>query len=261
MKRLCSLLFCLLLCVSCGSLSKKNWHIGIDPTWYPLRLGDQAVSVTAFSTELLTAIGVKEDLNLTRVTVSWDNLMINLQQGEYEAILTSMPPYLFNQKDFDFSKRYLALGPVLVVPKGSPLHSLKGLQGKEIAVIKGSSHELLLEHSQGVIIRYYDTLPDMLNALIQKNIDGALVSNLPANAYLADLYQHELTIVTPPLTDEGLRLIAKRNQSKKLVKAFNDGLHALQESGEYASLLHQWGLTSNTENKDIFSVFDITPHD
>jgi polar amino acid transport system substrate-binding protein len=230
--------------VSCGSFSKKQWQIGVDANWYPLRLGDQTVAVTAFSTELLTAIGTKEDLALTRVTVNWDELMSGLQQNSYEAILTSMPPFLFNQKDFDFSERYLALGPVLVVPTGSPLHSIKELQGKEIGVLTGSSYDLLLEPSPEVIIRYYDSIPDMLNAILQRTIDGALVGNLSANAYLRDLYQHELAIATPPLTEEGLRLVAKRNQAKALIQAFNRGLHKLQDSGEYNALLTQWGLSS-----------------
>jgi polar amino acid transport system substrate-binding protein len=240
-----SSLFLLLLLTlfSCGSSSSKGGRkVGVDPSWYPLELDQQEHNVTAFSTELLTKIGTLEKIPFIKVTANWDVLMEGLQKDQYEAILTSMPPYIFNEKLFDFSAVYLALGPVLVVPLQSTIHSLDTLDGKEIAVIAGSTGTLILEKSTGVLIRNYDTIPKALNDVAAGTIDGAMIDALSAVAYCRDLYQNVLKIATPPLTDEGLRLITKHGAAPDLIKAFDKGLHKLKKDGSYDQLLLKWNL-------------------
>lgn len=244
MKFLSFIFFSLLFCFGCtdSSPSSAHWKIGIDPSWYPLNLGPREVNVTAFSTELLTLIGEKEHLDLTRVTVNWDDLMEGLQNGEYQAILSSMPPYLFNQKKFDFSQVYLPLGPVLVVRENSSINSLSHLENKEIAVLSGSTNNLLLQESKGVLIRYYSSIPDMLNAIVNEDLDGCLIPILAATSFIRDLYQGDLKIATPPLTDEGLRLVAKHTTATSLIEKFNKGLNEMHKNGSYRDLAHKWGL-------------------
>ncbi|MEN9344173.1 MAG: hypothetical protein RLZZ453_960 [Chlamydiota bacterium] len=217
----------------------------MDPSWYPLKFGDREANITAFSTELLSMIGSKEDISITKISVSWDDLMEGLQKGEYEAILSSMPPYLFNQKEFDFSSIYLPLGPVFMVKENSSLHSIDDLKGKEVGVVSGSTDDILIQDKSGVIIRYYDSIPAMLNALASGQIDGAITGILPANAYIQDLYKNELKIISPPLTEEGLRLVTLHNQGKTLLKAFNKGLEALKKDGSYEKMLTKWSISIN----------------
>src|SRR5580700_10944745 len=136
-KNMRALILILLTLLSCSKGSNER-RVGVDPYWFPLDLGNRDNNVTAFSTELLTEIGRVEKIPFVKVTVNGNDLMESLQKDKYEAILSSMPPYIFNQKAFDFSDIYLALGPVLVVPIQSQIHSLNDLDGKEIAVISGS---------------------------------------------------------------------------------------------------------------------------
>ncbi len=252
MKPIFSFLFLLILSLfsSCSDGPTQSAKVGLDPTWYPLRFGNLENNITAFSTELLGAIGEKERIAFTRISVNWNDLMEGLQKGEYDAIFSSMPPYLFNQKLFNFSSVYLYLGPVLVVRSTSAIDSLDTLQGKEVAVITGSSSDLILEKSPGVLIRYYDSTPQALDAILTETIDGALVDVLSATAYLRDLYKEELKIVTPPLTDEGLRLITKYDKSQKLVKKFNAGLAELKKGDDYNQLLDKWSLLEPAKTRE-----------
>jgi polar amino acid transport system substrate-binding protein len=236
---LCSLLALLCGC-TCGPNGQRN--VGVDSSWYPLQLGNQEHNVTAFSTELLTEIGGIEKIPFVKVTVNWDDLMEGLQKDKYEAILTSMPPYIFNEKLFDYSDAYLPLGPVLVVSVSSSIHSLENLSGKEIAVIAGSTSGLLLENSEGVLIRTYDSPPKALNDVENGTIDGAIIDSLSAVAYCRDLYQGKLKIATPPLSPEGLRLVTKHDAAPDLIKGFNAGLQKLKADGTYGKLLAKWNL-------------------
>jgi polar amino acid transport system substrate-binding protein len=222
--------------------------VAIDSSWYPLEFGERTNNVTAFSTELLTEIGKTEKIAFVKLTVNWDTLLEGLKKKNYEAILTSMPPYIFNEKLFDFSEVYLPLGPVLVVPVASTASSLQDLSGKEIAIIAGSSSSFLLEPIPGVLIRDYGSVAQALNSLASGAIDGALIDILSAVAYCKDLYQGSLKIVTPPLTDEGLRLVALHGGAPELISGFNRGLQRIKKSGSYDELLAKWGLMESLLN-------------
>jgi ABC-type amino acid transport substrate-binding protein len=228
--------------LGCSKSSNGGRRVGVDPYWLPLDLGNRDHNVTAFSTELLTEIGKIEKIPFVKISVNWNDLMEGLQKDQYEAILSSMPPYIFNKSLFDFSDIYLPLGPVLVVPVQSKIHSLNDLNEKEIAVISGSTSALIVEKSQGVLIRDYDSIPKALNDILIGTVDGAMIDILSAAAYCRDLYQGELKIVTGPLNDEGLRLITKHNAAPNLIKKFNDGLSRMKKDGSYFKLLDKWSL-------------------
>ena len=49
--------------------------------------------------------------------------------------------------------------------------------------------------------------------------------------------------MTPPLTQEGLRLVTLKNEKgQQLIDAYNEGLDRLKEAGTYDKLLEKWGL-------------------
>lgn len=245
MKQLCSyplvLLLVLFFLSSCSN-SHQVCKVGVDSSWYPLNFGDRDSNVTAFSTELLTEIGKIEKIPFVKITVNWDTLLEGLQKDQYEAILTSMPPYIFNQKSFDYSDIYLNLGPVLVVPTTSKIHSLSQLEGKEVGIVSGSSSISILEKIPGVLIRDYDSTASALNNVANGTLDGAITDILSATAYCRDIYQGQLKIATPPLNEEGLRLVTKHDAAPNLIQRFNRGLKTLKKSGSYAKLLDKWSL-------------------
>ncbi len=235
------LLACLLL-VGCSETPNDTQRVGMDAYWYPLDFGTNTNNVTAFSTELLTGIGILEKIPFTKITVNWNDLVEGLQKEKYEAILTSMTPHIFNEKLFDFSKIYLPLGPVLIVQKDSKIQSIHAIDGKQIAVISGTADDLLLEKSPGVLIRYYDSASTALNDLIASIVDGALIDVVTAVAYSRDLYQGELEIISPPLNEKGLRLVTLHGATPDLIKKFNAGLEKMKKDGTYAKLLDKWSL-------------------
>lgn len=236
------LILILVTLLGCSKSSNGGRRVGVDPFWFPLDLGNRNNNVNAFSTELLTEIGRMEKIPFVRVNVNWNDLMEGLQKDQYEAILSSMPPYIFNKSSFDFSDIYLPLGPVLVVPVQSKIHSLDDLNGREIAVISGSTSVVVLKRSQGVLIRYYDSIPNALNDILLGHVDGAMIDILTAVAFCRNIYQGELTIATGPLNDEGLRLITKHKAAPDLIKGFNEGLARMKKEGSYFKLLDKWAL-------------------
>lgn len=242
--RFSAVLMCLFLFASCISKNAgRGYLIGIDPNWYSLDLMGKEKSVYAFSNELLQEIAKKNSMKISTLQMNWDTLMPGLEIGQCDAILSSLYPYLFNKKKYDFTNNYLNTGPVLVMPFNAKETSLDTLQGKEIAVQEDSSDADFLETHPGIIIRTYDTVPHALNDIVKGNLDGALVDLLIAESFCQDLYHGQLKIVSPPLNDAGLRLVTLHGHAPALIKSFNKGLKELMHSGEYKKLQKKWGLS------------------
>jgi polar amino acid transport system substrate-binding protein len=233
---------------ACGSSSSDVYRIGIDPNWYPLDLPGRMTNLTAFSNELLQEIARIEKIELAKVDTNWNTLVWGLRGDKntrplYEAILSSMQPYIFHQKEYDFSTSFLATGPVLVMPVSSPVNALDQLEGKEIAILRGSEGALILEKYPGILIRTYDSLAQAFIDISKGTVDGLLCDALTATAYCQDLYSGQLHVATPPLNDAGLRLIVLHQKYPHLLAAFNSGLQKLHTSGKYDELIRKWRLS------------------
>jgi polar amino acid transport system substrate-binding protein len=235
---------CFALLAACGSDHRNgSYTIAYDPAWFGTELLGQQNNVTGFSRDLLKEIGKLEKIKLSFLAMSWDTLIPNLKSKQYDAILSSLYPYLFNQTYFEFSAPYLPTGPVLVLPSNSNVMSIADLSGAEIAVLPDIVGAIYLEKNSEILIRNYDSIPDALNDIIAGTIQGAVVDILIASAYCNNIYHGSLKVVGPPMNDTGMRLIAlEQTPPIGLIKAFDDGLVKLKKNGTYHKLLEKWTL-------------------
>ena len=232
-----------LLFFSCTTSEKGHeWKIAIDPAWYPLNLGGREKNLTGFVVDLLQEVSREKKLKLSLMREDWSNLLRNLDKKKYEAILSSLQPYIFYENKYDFSEPFLLTGPVLIVPSDSDTTSLEQLSGKEVAILEGSADDLILEKYPGIIIRTYSSIPEALSAMLATRVDGAVFGRLEATAFTQDLYAGKLKIVTPPLNDRGLRLVTLHEKGKILIEALNSTVEILKKNGKYAELAKKWGL-------------------
>jgi polar amino acid transport system substrate-binding protein len=233
-----------LLTLSCGGKSKSfDYTIALDPTWFTLELPGRETSITTFTLELIEAIGKAENVSIAVYDRSWSNLTYGLQEGDYDAICSTMQPYLFYDKMYDFSDLYLMTGPVLITPTQSPYKSLDQMAGRVVGIVKGSSDALIVEKYPDIIQISYDTLQDALAATTDGTIDGAMGDIQTTQAFTRDLYYGKLKIATRPLAPEGVRLLSLKNHSPHLIEVFNRGLKHLKSSGKYAELAKKWNLS------------------
>lgn len=226
---------------SCSS-SKKTYKVAFDPSWFPLELYNKEPYVLAFSEELLMHIGQKHHMNLEPVALSWDNMLDALAKKQVQGVLTSMEPYIFNQEKYQFSKNYLSTGPVLVVRIRDHASEHDLFQDKEIATFSEQDQQVLLEEYPQAIARSYSSSMKALLDLVDGNLDAVFMNYLEAHGYVNDIYHGLLKIISPPFTQQGLKMITLRSENHKLITIFNEGLHAMHKQGEYDKLLKKWKL-------------------
>jgi len=228
---------------SCGNggLSRGTLRIGIDPNWYPVDFGTQTSYVNGFTEDLLLEIALYSGIEFERMPANWDNLLDGLREKKYDAVLTSLPPYEYNRAKYDFSGNFLDLGPVLIVPADVQEMDLDNPKGGLVGIISGASTVFELEKHPGVIIRNFDSIPDLLNAVVAGAVDAALLDRIPAVNYVGDLYAGKLKIVGSPLTEAGLHLVAPKRNAR-LVGLFNSSLDRLKKNKTLDTLLKKWQL-------------------
>ena len=226
----------------CGKSNSHTYTVGVDPSWYPLELLGQESNVLAFSIELLVEIAKKEKLALAIMPSNYDDLRDQLDKSQVSAILSSMRPYTFFEKIYTFGPLYLQTGPVIVVPLNSKIKSESDLKMKEVGVVQGSSATLILQKVPGLILHSFGSLPQTIQAVRVQEVQAGALPILVAQRFVTDIYSDALKIVTPPLDEEGLRLITLHNKEEKLQERFEKGLAALKKSKDYDRLLAKWGL-------------------
>lgn len=217
--------------------------IGVDPSWGSLNFGPQNPYVNGFTDELLRDVAWNLDIEFNKIHANPGDLLPGLEEGAYDAILSSVPQYTFNLAKYDFSKNFLELGPVFIIPKNASYKNLSQIHHQYIGVIAGARSIEILGKYPNLLIRKYLSATDLLNGIVAGEVAGGLLQRVPASAYVPDLYQETLKIASSPLTDQGLHLVTLKNKQEELVQGFDESLNELKRKKKLQELLKKWSLS------------------
>lgn len=245
MKNVLLISFLMLLLFGCShNGGRPSYTIAVDPNWYPIDFKDKTPYVSGFTDELLLEISRNSTLRFEKVTANWDTLFSCLKNEKYDAVLSTLAPYNFNTAEYDFSNSLLDIGPVLITVPSAKMRSMEDMNQKIIGIISGSRDIVLLQKSPDIIIRMFDNPAEMLLEVERGGVDGALLPVIPANSYINDGFYQQLMVASPPLDNQGLRLITLKGKQNQLQKAFNSALQKLKRKKTYQKLLKKWGFSS-----------------
>lgn len=231
------------LCAGCEESTPYYGHysIGRDSTWFPLDFGVQTADINAFVNTLVLEIEKEEKVPYRIVDTDWIILMEGLEQDLYAGVFSSLSPTPENQNILTFSEPFLKIGPVLIVRTESQETSLNQMKGKIIGMSQ-FDESVLIAQQYPVIIKLYQEMPAALEDLVQGRIDGLLMTALDAAPFISNIYHESLKIISPPLTDKGLRLITIKGKHESLQERFKKGLENLRKSGKYDEILKKFSL-------------------
>lgn len=229
---------------SCSSNGAKRGvvRIGVDPTWSPLSFDELQPYVNGFTEDFLLDFSKYSGMEVVKVAANWDNLLDGLREGQYDAVLCSLPPYNFNMAKYEFSKNYLELGPVLITPSNAHFTDLDQMNGELVGVISGDPAVLVVQKYPEVIIRNYNSIPDVLNAVASGDIEAAVLDRLPASNYVRDFYAGKLKIAASPMSEVGLHAVTLKGKSDRFLRLFNQNLEQMQKKKSLDSLQKKWSL-------------------
>ncbi len=231
-----------LLLSGCSKTSKPVYTIGVDPAFYSIESVGREKNILAYLTDVLSEISMQSKMQISIKAVNWNTLYQGLQENQYQAIFSGLPPYNFNQSQYDFSSLVLATGPVLITKKDAKYSSLAKLTFKEVGILSDSKAVEEVEKYPEILIRNYESIPKMLTDLSNNKIEGAVAAYLPAQGYCSDLFEGILEIRGSPLIDIGLRFITLKDKNKELFETVNKHLEKMSNDGSLKKLKAKWGL-------------------
>ncbi|MCB1213538.1 MAG: transporter substrate-binding domain-containing protein [Chlamydiia bacterium] len=216
--------------------------IGRDPSWYPINLAGQQSELVAFTNEFLRILSEESKTTMTFVHANSTDNLAGLQAGDYDALITSVLPTENYNDHYLFSDPFFLYSPVLYVKQDSPIHSLEDTAGKLIGISAQSSLVFDTKTNFNAVYLTYDQAAQALEKLSNNELDGVIVNGIVAHVYNINLYGNRFRPATPPLNDDGLRLVTPNTlKGEKLIALFNRELKVMREDGSYALLLKRWG--------------------
>lgn len=246
-----ALLFLLILWRSCSGperFNSKTYHIARSANLSPLKMEGKEPNLLAFESDLIQEIAKEEKLKILLYTVSYTNLFDPLNKDEYDGALMVLDPNSYMKELYYISDPIFYGGPVLIVPESSTVTSLKELQGKGIGIESGSPLIFKLSQENQLLVSYTSMI-SALEDLDKGILSGVILDANLAYTYTEGFYKNKLKIATAPLTELGIRLVAKdTSDGKYLVEQFNEGLKKIKENGKFLSLIRKWELKIDATN-------------
>ncbi len=234
--------------------------VGSDAPYPPWEMfvGDTN-QFTGFDFDLAQAIGAKLGIKFEFTAMKFDSLLIAIEAGNIDVIMSSMYDDMTRQKQADFVD-YAKDGTALLVKKGNP-EKIKGwvdLSGKAVGVEKGTTQaaalEALNEYLKGqnkplVTINEYPDQPAAILAIKSGNVVADL-TDASTGAYVAQTTDNgsSLELVVDPNPPSGLGFelkidgIAVGKSNTGLRDAIQKALQSLMDDGTYKTIIDHYGL-------------------
>jgi ABC-type amino acid transport substrate-binding protein len=229
-------------CISSLAPLDRSYRILRYTGWYPANLPGKQAHFFAFTGELLRNVFHSYNFSLQILDVDSNKLFSSIDAGLADAVMLPAIPKPSTKNQYYFSSSFYKTGPVLIVPIYSTIDSIEKLNGEIVAVMRGSPIVFQLS-GYGITFSPYDRMSIAFHDLSTGKIDAIILPVVEAYAFTDAFFPGKFKVITPPMSEEGVRLVAPHTpKGKALIEAFDTELKKMKEDGSYKMLLQKWGL-------------------
>lgn len=181
------------------------------------------------------AVGLEYDLRLG----VWDEVRNDLENGRIDA-LTGMYYSRDRDRTVDFTAPHSIVTHSIFVRKGSTVHSLADLRGKEVIVQRGDiMHDFVRDFGFVVHVVPVTDQREALTLLASGRHDAALLSKLQGLYHVRKLGLMNIAAVGDPIMPRDYCFAVKEGDTR-LASRLNEGLRIVRETGEYHQIHRRW---------------------
>ncbi len=216
-----------------------------DSDYPPFNYFDEDGTLAGFNIDLARSICLELAAACDIQVRPWADLMAALKRGDADAVMASHSVTALNLRDVDFSDRYYHTPGRFVGRRGAPALDVtpEGLEGKTVAVAKGTAHEAYLRaFFRDTRIQTYENVELARDAIITGAADllfddgVGLVFWLNGTASKACCEFRGGAFVEPRYFGDGIG-IAVRKSDPELKGLLNSALRRIRSSGRMEELL------------------------
>jgi len=216
-----------------------------DGDFPPFNYYDEEGVLTGFNIDLARAICLEAGTSCDIQVRPWDQLIPALMRGDADAVIAGhkISPSLL--QSVDFTERYFHTPARFAVRRDAEKFEInpEDLDGKTIAVAKGTAHQAYLEaFFRFSTIKPYDSPEAAREALMNGEVDLLFDDGISLSFWVVGTVSHECcelrggAYYEPKFFGDGLAIaVSKRDPDLKHL--LNDALKRVRTSGRYEELV------------------------
>ncbi len=217
-------------------------RVGLDPTFPPFETAD-GVPLQGLDVDLAEAIATDLGLAVEFVYFGYDGLYDALATGQVDVLISALVIMVERTGDFAYSEPYFNAGEILIVPIDASIRTMSDLAQGRLAVelgARGHVEATIWERRlTNLTILPYNTADEAVTAVLEGEVDAALVDAVSGRLYLREQPQPRLTYLPEPVTVEPYAMVVRR-EDERLLDELNDSLERLRQSGQLAQIINRW---------------------
>ena len=231
--------------VSCGAGKPSKIVIASDATFPPMEMVDENKNIVGFDVDLMNAAAKAGGFTVEFKNTAWDGIFAGLEDGKYDAVMSSVTITDDRKKTMDFSVPYINAGQVVVVKtEVNNVQTLADLKGKTVGAQIGTTGAFEIDkvkEADKITEKTYDEIGLAFEDLANGRIAGIVIdSPVAANYALQNPnYKGKLKIVGEPFTQEFYGVAVKKGNAKVL-DVINAGLKKVIDTDDYKALQQKW---------------------
>jgi polar amino acid transport system substrate-binding protein len=230
---------------SCAKKEPSKIVIATDATFPPMEMVDTNKAIVGFDMDLMAAAAKAGGFTVEFKNTAWDGIFAGLENGGYDAVMSSVTITDERKKTMDFSMPYINAGQILVVRnETSGVETLADLKGKKVGAQIGTTGAFEIDKvkdASKIEEKTYDEIGLAFADLGNGRIDGVVIDTPVAAQYALQTpeYKGKLKIVGKPFTEEYYGVAVKKGNSKVLDQ-INAGLKKVLDAGDNKAIEAKW---------------------
>jgi polar amino acid transport system substrate-binding protein len=176
---------------------------------------------------------------------AWDGIFAGLENGKYDAVMSSVTITDERKKTMDFTAPYYNAGQILTVRADlNGVMVIADLKGKTVGDQIGTTGAFEIDKvkdANNIKEKTYDEIGLAFEDLMNGRIDGVVVDTPTAASYALqnEKYKGKLKTVGAPLTEEYYGVAVKKG-NQKVLDLLNAGLKKVMDSGANKAIEDKW---------------------
>jgi polar amino acid transport system substrate-binding protein len=228
-----------------GQTESGKIVIATDATFPPMEMVDTNKNIVGFDVDLMNAAAKAGGFTVEFKNTAWDGIFAGLDNGKYDAVMSSVTITDERKGTMDFSIPYINAGQILTVRADETgITKIADLKGKTVGAQIGTTGAFEIDKVKdagNITEKTYDEIGLAFEDLANGRIDGVVVDSPTAASYALqnDKYKGKLVTVGTPFTTE-LYGVAVKKGNKKVLDVINAGLKKVLDSGANKAFEDKW---------------------
>lgn len=220
-------------------LKTKELNVAVILSFPPFGYKNENGEPEGYDVDMAKALADSLGAKLNIIEVTSANRIPYLETGKADIVFGNFTRNLERAQKIDFSNPYVAAGETLLVKKGSSIQSVKDLEGKSVAVVKGSTNgDIVKKIAPTAEVHFFDTSADCVMGVKNGQAD-AFVEDSNFIAYQAKM-NDDLESVGDSLIPVEYNAAGLRKNDQEWLNYVNLFIYDMNSSGKNANLYQQW---------------------